>query len=916
MSKKNSFTLVAVFVMTVISVWSSLLWTDMVSLIDYSIRDKNNEMVLGEKVALESPINHSNPLVINIEMPTMSKENLLAVINASERIEKFYAGRGIKVSVASLSTITDYKGEALDKFISVSKIVDENFDSEKWFANNANRATLRKSFLGKVGDHFYTSIIIFPDEGVDEIEVAKTFLLFKAGWGDYRFDWWKSIDGWSWKNIERHVRLNFYPKVELDEPFNRFAVKDDFGKIVEVNSSINLQPYGWTFHRLEIDAMARTGAYASLGLASVALIIFSLAALGTWRKVLVSVAVVSLAFVYAKGSIGLISRFIDLVNSYASNIGWLDWMANSFFQHSFEDVFTIEAYFALLISGISFSWHYMRKFGRVRETYSHSSHYWSAWDKAKEKVRITVLIRNIAVFDFLLSLSVANYQGARAMWQVGLVASIGILAAWSLTHYALPVLYYLIGGVGDSHRSSQGRLNKWLDDFVGSIVRRIISGWVLRRSSAVISIYLVIAMVIMATGLGPVFLKTDNDLSQFLKNAPSEQTYEAMNKRGGTGSSMFSSSVSADLYSAKALEELRQYLGSLEKSGRMTYSPLYFFIEVLEEDYGYISGSIEEKLREEAKLNLEDSGSVVSEQSVSEEVREIVKSIWGSVLDEDDGLLDHFIYLSENGSYTEIMVTSPESSTNELARFQNETLKGSVEGLSNLKISMSGKLSQYLEIDRIISNGRWLYNILSQLAIVIFCVIYFHYRNKSEKSLRWRISAGRSSVLVAVPFIWATATLYLLMMAIGMPFDIASASIGAMAVSIAVDFPLFVVESFRRVISQKEETFSREEVFISTIKEAESVNAIVDVIVDYAGNAILFAFMMATPVEAIRRLGILEEWVLLNCILCTVLLVLPMLRCAVKRKGETHIFRELFDCLAAGKKYGMLGRNHAVSASE
>lgn len=913
MSKKKSFMMVVVAITAALSVWSSLLWTDMVSLIDYSIRDENNKMLLGEKAALESLINHSNPLVINVEMLKFSKDNLLAVINVSEKIKKFYAKRGIKIDVASLATITDYRGEALDRFISVSKVLDLSFDSKKWFNDNVGRRTLKRSFLGKVNGHYYTSIIIFPDQGENEIEVAQTFLLFKAGWSSYQFDWWKDFSGWSWDNIERYVRLNFYPKVESDKSFNHFVIKDS-GKIINVDSNIKIQPYGWTFHRLEIDAMARTGAYVSLGLASLALILFSLAALGTWRKVLASLIIVSLAFVYAKGSIGIVNQFIIWVNCHALNISWLNWLANSFFQHSFEDVFSIEAYFAILISGISFPWHYMRKFGRVRKVYPNSVYYWSSWDKAKEKVSITVLIKNIAVFDFLLSLSVANYNGARAMWQVGLVSAIGVLVAWSLTHYVLPVLYYLIGGVADSHGDSQGKSHERLERIIKAIVDWVINKWITKKISTPISVLIVVVVTALSMVLSSFFLKTDNDLSQFLKNAPSEQIYNTMNLRGGTGSSMFSSFVSVDLYDAKALDELRQYLGNLERSGQMTYSPLYFFIEVLEEDYGYSGGSISENLREEARLNLEESGSDISNKTVSKEVKEIVKSIWGSILDEDDGLLDHFISFSDSGpGATEIMVTSSESSTKALISFQDKVLEGSAKGLDDLKVQMSGNLSQYLEIDRIISNGRWFYNILSQLAIIVFCVVYFHWKNKGK--VKWRMSAGRGGIMVAVPFIWATAMLYLLMMAIGMPLDIASASIGAMAVSIAVDFPLFVVEFFRRVISGSD-NLNREETFVVVMENPETKNAIVDVVVDYVGNSILFAFMMITPVEAICRLGILEEWVLLNCILSTVFLALPMMRCTVKNGEDTHFFRELFDCVAAGKRYGLPGKNYATSASE
>lgn len=918
MSKKNSLIVIAVLFTAAISVLSCLLLTENVSLIDYPIRDKNNEMIRGEQVALESPVKHSNPLAVIVKMPTMSRDNLLTIINISEEIEKFFLDRGVNIKVASLSTITDYKSETLDKFISVPKLTDPNFNPGMWFLGNVHRITLEKSFLGKTRDYYYSSIILFPEQGANEIEVAKTFLLFKAGWSDYKFDWWKSRDNWNWENVKRYMRLNFYPDVELDKSLSHFRIKGESGEMISIDADLGfgLEVNGWTFLRLVIDAMARTGAYLSLGLATLALIFFSYAALGTWRKVLACLEVIGLSFVNAKGSIGIISLLIVTVNTYFSSIPLLNWLANDLFQYSYEDVFTIEAYFALMISGISFPWHYMRKFNRARLKYDHARDYWLAWDKAKEKVRITALIRNVAIFDFILSLSVANRYGARAMWQVGIVAAVGILSAWVLTHYALPI-FYRIGGLKDSHKSSQSNFHWALEAKIRKFVSWSISSWSTKRLTAIFSLVLVSGAVYGAMEFSPRYLKTDNDLSLFLMNSPSEPIYNEMNDVGGSGSTMFTPFISLDLYDARELDELRLYLGSVARKSRMTYSPLYFFIEIIEEDYGYETGtSIESKLRKEAVLNLQDYGDEVNNTAIEKETREIVKSIWGSIMDEDDGLLDHLISFPDtlNPGYIETIVTSAENSTSELISFRDDTLKGDTEKMGDLKVFMAGKLSQYLEIDQIISSGRWLYNILSQLAVVFFCVFYFLWQNGKNNLSKWRMSATFSGVLVAVPFVWATAILYLLMMVIGMPFDIASASIGAMAVAIAVDFPLFVADYFRRTISKKDHA-SRREVFRSTLEDPEMVDSVVDVIVDYMGNAILFAFMMATPIEAIRRLGILEEAVLFSCIFSTVFMVLPMMRWTIRRNRDGSIFRELFETISNGKRYGQLGKSYANSAS-
>jgi len=894
MKMRHSLILIAVFVISVISVLSCVLWTDTVSLVDYSIRDKDNEMVKGEKAAIESPIEHSNPLVITVSMDEISRDNLLAIINASEKIKTFFAERNLYVKVASLSTVTDYKGEKIEKFINVSQVMNPNFDSEKWFRENKDRLTLKNSFLGKIDDYYHSSIIIFPEEKASEIEIAKTFLLFKAQWNDYQFDWWKSPGEWSWENLKRYGVLNFYPSVRIHKSFNSFNLETAEGDI-DIVSQVDLKPGGWTFFRLVIDALARLGAYLSLGIASVFLVVFSFAALGTSRKVLCSLSVIALSFTIAKGSTGIINQFIVLVN--ALDIKWFMWLANDFFQHSYEDVFAIEAFFALMISGISFPWHYLRKFNREMISLKTSEdNYWKSWQKAKEKVNITRLIAIIAVFDFLLALSLANYQGSRAMWQIGIMSSIGVASAWILTNYFLPIFYFMIGGLRDSKKESQLAISRWLERKLQSLVHKINQKWVCKKNSAIISVYVLISVFFLSIILTPFLLKTDNDLGVFVENSASEDIYRDMNKIGGIGSTAFTIFVSLDLHSPKSLDSFRVYLDKISRESRMTYSPFYFFLEVLEEDYGYeIGTSIAKKIEKEATLNLEYDGLQATKDVVAQEIQSIIESIWDSIVDEDtENLFESLIFLPEENfsqGKIEVITTFTKSNSKKMIKFRDDVLIESAQGLKNISVEMAGKISQYLEIDRMISDGRWLWNILSQLAIIFFCMIYFIYRRNQILS-KWRISSGWASVLVALPFIWATAMLYIFMMVFRMPFDVASASIGAMAVAIAIDFPLFVVDFFGRSLSRVNNA-QKEDAFELAINEKDMINSVVDVIVDYMGSAILFAFMMATPVVAIKRLGFLEEWVLFNCIFATVFLVLPMLRWTIIGKEDAHIIQRL-----------------------
>ncbi len=873
---KETRILLAVAIISLLTIFSSAFWTEMGSLIDEAVRDKSNPMVVGEKIAKQSGVNHSNPLIVTMTMKQIDKGNLLAVINASQIIKNFFSERGLEVSVASLATIPDYRAEEIDNFLTVTKITVSGFNPEQWFTENKNRRILDKSFLGKTDDGvYYTNFIIFPKQGENEILIAKTWLLCKAGWSDYHFDWWQHWSEWSWQNVRRYLALNFFVEVPLSEQFLKFQLEnEETGENIKSQANISLSANGWSFLRLVIDGQARLGSYLSLSLAFVALILFSLVSLGTWRKVIVSLSVIGLAFIWSKGFIGILQQLIDWAGT--TDIHWLRWLANDFFMASKEDVFSIEAYFAILISGISFPWHYLRKFNGVRRKFPCLS-YEEAWEFAKKKVKITVLIKWIAVFDFLLGLSVANRHGAQAMWMVGLIASVGVYSAWWLTHNFLPIFYYYLGGETDSRREKQNRLSVWAENLVKSFCIFLTRKWIVKKHSATIALTIFLLTVISSILLIPSFLKMDNNLEKFIAGSSSEKIYRQMNRPGGTGSTLFRPFIRADLLDTKTLDDLRLYQEAIDWNSRMTWSPLIFFLEILEVDYGYQRGnSIAELLLSESDGN-------------PEEARLLAKDIWQDILDNDTAEVLPSL-LSPSLSGIEMLTSSAESGTVELTELRDKILLGLQSQFSHLKIAMSGKISQYLEIDRIISSGQQFWQWMSQLAIILFCAFWAYWRNKSLAG-KWQMSPTGYGFSVAVPFIFSTAMLYLLLMVLGLPNDIATASISSMAVSIAIDFPLFITDFFQKSLAEVKlsgflDKEAREMAFCQTVESDEVVNATTDVIFDYLGNAILFSFMMFTPVEGIWRCGILEEWVLLNCIFATIFLVLPMLRWTIQGRQE------------------------------
>lgn len=842
MSKLQKYFIWALFLASLIPFGlGNTVWYRIDSVMENPISDKNNSRVQAEQYALNSGIEYTNPLFVYLEMPELNRNNLLSIVNFTQKLQSFLDEKGIEAEVASLSSRTDYGPDSIGKFISSEAILDPEFNSEEWIEVILENRSVKGSMIGRYGEDDYSVITIFPAQRISEIELAKNFLVFANGWQDYespmRFPddlgkWWSDVKVW--------VSLNTDPEIELHQSSNNFEIDG-----VSVHSQISVDPSGWSFNRPIIDIKSRaTSILPIVGMLVVCLFFFWIL-LGSWKQAAVAVSIIGLDFYYGRGIIGVCDRFLFDISS---------------------DTFTIIAFFTIIVSSVSINLYHFEAFNTTHLNGNcPDARYWRRWEDARKSISVTRLIVVVSVIDFLWTMTLKNCDGSRSVFQIGIVAAFGIFVSWLMSHF-LPFLYEVFGGKNENVQENQSVISRWFFKKASGFVW-VVQKWAAWEHSWKVGVVVFYVVIVSAVGLYPYFINLDNNPTEFLDNTMSERITKNLNLPGRPGASLYAPVIHVDLLDSEALDQLRLYLEEVSKFSRTTYSPLYDFMVVLR-DYGYNSGdSIGEVLWREAVRSLRDEDVKITYQSIAEERRLIIQDIWRMMWDNDSALLKHFIPSPYNNSLNNIvlMITSSEESTPEIRDFRDRFVKAG-ENSDLIKVYPASKLSQWPDNDDYVTKGNLQYNFLSQLVVAIFCFVYFLVirKDRAENSLK-------SGILVSIPFFWALATMYLIMMIFQVPLDIASSAISSMAVSIAVDFPLMIIDRFRLVCRNFK---SFEKSIVS--KEMNEIG--VAVLFDSIANSFLLSGLLFVGIVPIVRLGFLEELVILACISGTMFLVFPFLR--------------------------------------
>ena len=814
--------LASVLLLTIIALWSNIALVHKGSVLDQPLMDASNRYVQMTKEVESSKIDFGRVVYFFIRVPKVSYQNLRALVQFSEHLQAYFDERNIDVGVASLSTLLDYQGETLEPFITRRLLDDPQFGAEAWFEAVHNRLEVRGTLMGRTEAYDFYMVALFPPQGFPELEMYRLVKSFLAG-----------------------RELSYFSLYVAPE-----TMVDPMHRMVSVNGPIvnmKIDPMGWSMGRGDIDFFSNTETFGwmipAISLVSFVIFILRLSQTGCTKQAFVGIAVILISMVWTRGTIGLLDRFTPLFVP--------------------DEAFTLIAYIACIIPGFSFS---LRKFEAFNETMffpreEREKLFWQAWQNSdKASAGPMNLIAFISIMDFAVFMALFQINGSRSMFDIGVIASFGLFYGWALSRFFLPACYFAFGGkdayIGLRQLSREG----WLAS-PGSAVNGIIS-WIsytaataaakpfsARRAAQIFAVLVMTTVSFFSLGL----LDLESDPGEFFNGMRMGIARDELKKEGRPGFTAHDLYIELDLDDPVSMSQLWQYREAIAKQARTVYGLPEYFATVLAEG---------------------QAGSEFPADAALSETRESIADIWLNIMDEAPReLADNFIFRSPNGRGALMLVaTHPATNAGEMGRFRDWLLEKATE-FPKLRVLAPGATAEYPEVDKAIEQGAVINPIFSQIMILVICWIWMVGYNYRADSM-FRLSAWRAGACIAIPFITATCVLYLLMMAIEIPFDIATSAISSLCVAVAVDLPIFYIAALRAKIEDRTDPWK-------SLSSEEMVDEGEKIITDFAVNAPAFIPLMFSVFPVIHRLGWLMVAALIACVIGTLFIMAPMVQWAI-----------------------------------
>jgi hypothetical protein len=848
------------------------------SVVDYP-RNLNSRNVMAERDVRASAINLANPSLLYIRCyPRITKDHLLILDQFQRKAEKYFTDKGLgnKVFIASLASIVDYHSSDLSNFITDKKLSDRSFDAEAWTEKIIPRIEVEGSLAGKIpGEYEYLLVTIFPNEDLPEFELSRLIRdFFKEG----HLSVWEKMLRFALNADELTIwEIYLFPELKINPLF--FEVN---GKKVDITYEL----FSWQDGRLEIDARSN---FETWGRVFGGICLFSLFFLLIFlltRQAIVSVAIIVIAFLANRSLIGI----FDLVTIY--------------FYHGdyryVEDVFSILNSPPSLIAGFSYPLRSFYKFNdEVCERFDlknsqgemGNQEYWKCWRKSFSLVFFALtLIVSISVQDYLVSLGIQQYNGARPMWQVAVFSSTGLILSYLLTVIFMPPFYRLIGGKKlapyqkrfvFAKSGTWGKISQFADRIVSTI-----TGFFLRRAAArppyfqiaIVGAVFTAAIIMLANGK----LITDSKPEELLYSLPMGETAKELQKPGRPGFNFSQTSFYGEMDNAETLDSIWKYCQETKKAGRTMSGPMNFFVSILLRDVPQyrLGGSIKEAIRQFVSLDFDDP----SEAEIEKASRKLIRDIWHDLMSRKSTALLMKSFLAKNNPksfYPDQMnmyFTYAGTKASSMADFIDRCYERAAKYL--LEVKIPDKLALYAELDEQISLGLFgvkppwgilLTDLVSIFMLFSVFFLVFVCQNRKSQDVKVRPLVGAS--LVALPFAFSSMVILLVMMIRHIPYDVASASIKSITVAVGSDLPSFLIFGFVAIL-RKAKAADFEKIMLGAEMRREANECFLDFIV----NSSAFIFLVLVSLATIHRVGLMLELSMCVLFLSTIWMITPFFR--------------------------------------
>ena len=304
-----------------------------------------------------------------------TRDDLLEVYRMTERIKGFSWARGRVLSFSEAPNFEDREGVLYtDPYISEDTLSSDNFDMDAF----KTRVKRDSSIYGKlVGRNFdYALIVIFLPREHNQEKV-----------------YWDLVEVLEERDIPRYERFFKYDI----KPENR---KWSMGS--------------WVIARETIDLVLRHDTFRLLSVGIAIIFVFFYMSLGSLHQAMISVGVVSLSFIWTRGTIGLLDS-LGIMNIN-------------------EKIYILLTYANNIVQGSSYCLHKFHAFNKEGEKFKRPK---NAWEKTSPVDRLILITGSISSGGFLTLYSFK----VLTIREMGLLSAFGIGYLTLFSIVLVPALY-------------------------------------------------------------------------------------------------------------------------------------------------------------------------------------------------------------------------------------------------------------------------------------------------------------------------------------------------------------------------------------------------------------------------------------------------------------------------------------------
>lgn len=786
------------------------------SILVQPVLDKNNRFVVAERNVKAAEVVLSNDVPFRITVDTISKKSLQFVIDFSRDVKRAFEDEDIAVEVSLLATITDYKSDPVDYFLSESVITEKDLD--QWSAYILSHEYLKNILVNRMNDGRWTFFVsVMPhDQEVAEIDLYK--VVYKIMY-DQEF---RMIDIYFGKALQWFG---------LTAP----AVEKAWG------NGIRVDVFGWSVWRTLINKETFSFIFSVLLVESLLPALAMWLILGSFRQMFLALTCNVSVLWATRGLIG----FIDLVAPFSLH----------------EETYTILVYVPIMMLNYSFFMRHFKEYNALvysdDENKAHDgtrlgrSVLWQKTAKNISLVSSVYFVAAVTAIDFVVFMLLPHVHGARSMASVAILATVAICAfSVPCARFVLPALHCVIGGLG---KRPVEITSSWF-------ARRVLQCSVRKSSCAVNALIVVILVVTTIFLYKEGKLITESNPGAFIRATAAGPVMDSLEREDQPGSGLYKVFIQGeDLSDPVFVQKVAQYVRDVRESDHVhgVIAPTDFLGDVLMRDFPNFCSTSQKCLQAETLNEIAREVDVPVEELLAEE--------WGLIAEES--VSRYFFSLDDHSMI--INVTGKASYTRDMRSIRSILIDQDLGAIG------CDKTAQYPETDLEITEGSVMNYVGSPVLIGAVSIVLFLLVGRVRSVVGF--NSYVAGAIVIVPFVVSTAITLIVMMVCGIYLDVATAAIGNITVSAAADLPVFLIMRFRQVIAEKEGSF--EDILLSDDMADEVTRAGADVLVN-ALTYLPLALPFLTVFPPIRNLGIMLLVALASCYVGTLLMLPSLRWCA------------------------------------